>query len=153
MWRMCFLLMQVSQHAPSLQHSSSLQHSPSLQHMSSLGGHTSQQSSQVTAPLAAVLPQLQQILQHGQKQQVCHCLPDDSALIVLPFIAVYFSESTWLRSYFTMQESILHLIQSLSPQDAACRKHHFTCVFLWRTLGILFPSWMQPFCSFTVLTP
>lgn len=25
---------------------------------------------------------------------VCHCLPDDSALIVLPFIAVYFSEST-----------------------------------------------------------
>ncbi|KAG0562070.1 hypothetical protein KC19_9G115600 [Ceratodon purpureus] len=80
---------QVSQHAPPLQHSSSLQHapslphSPSLQHMSSLGGQTTQQSSQITAPIAAIIPQLQQILQHGQKQQ----------------------------------DNIMHLIQSLSPQD------------------------------------
>jgi hypothetical protein len=62
--------MQVSQNAPPLQHYSSLQHSPSLQHISSLGGQTSQQTSQITAPIAAIIPQLQQILQHGQKQQV-----------------------------------------------------------------------------------
>lgn len=38
--------------------------------MSSQSGQTSQHNSHVTAPVAAILPQLQQILQHGQKQQV-----------------------------------------------------------------------------------
>lgn len=68
-----------------LPHTPVLQHSPSSQHISSTSGQASQQNSHVTTPIATILPQLQQILHHGQKQQ----------------------------------DSLLHLIQSLSPQDAA----------------------------------
>jgi len=52
------------------QHASSLHHSSSSHHLSSQSGQTSQQNSQVTTPVAAILPQLQKILQYGQKQQV-----------------------------------------------------------------------------------
>lgn len=33
---------------------------------------TSHQTANITAPISAIIPQLQQILQQGQKQQVCN---------------------------------------------------------------------------------
>lgn len=33
---------------------------------------TSHQTASITAPISAIIPQLQQILQQGQKQQVCN---------------------------------------------------------------------------------
>ena len=48
---------------------------------------------------------------------------------VLAFIVSYFLKSTLIPSYSTMQDNILHLIQSLSPQDVVSRKHHFIFVY------------------------
>ena len=44
------------------------------------------------------------------------------------FIVFFCLELTRILSSFAMQDNIMHLIQSLSPQDIVSRKRHFTFV-------------------------
>lgn len=38
-----------------------------------------------------------------------------------------------------MQDNILHLIQSLSPQDVASGKHHLACIYLFEVFTASVP--------------